>query len=98
MHFVATNTPFIATDMRMSPLSNIDDGHNDIVMLTFENGGTCRLGRCLIDMEEGNSFNEDGTIRRQQLGMDYIKCQSWELYPTIKGPPNFDDSVAFQNT
>ena len=67
-------------------------------MLSFANGGTCRLMRTMIDMEEGNYFNEDGTIRRQQLGMDYIKCQSWELYPTIKGPKNMDDSVAFQNT
>ena len=58
MHFIACNTPFVASDFNIAPLSNVDDGQNDIVMINFANGGTCRLARYLIDMEEGNYFNE----------------------------------------
>ena len=49
-------------------------------------------------MEAGEYFNEDGSVRQQQLGLEYIKCSSWELYPTVKGQPPLDSSVAFEET
>ena len=54
--------------------------------------------RTLLSMETAEYFNDDGTIRQQQLGLEYLKCYSWELYPTVKGQPPLDTSVAFENT
>ena len=31
--FVAMNTPFASTDIHLAPLSDVDDGFNDLVML-----------------------------------------------------------------
>ena len=98
MHFVATNTPWITSTDNVSPLSTVDDGQNDITMIQWTNGGTCRLARLLLSMETGEYFNPDGTVRQQQLGLEYMKCYSWELYPTVKGQPPLDNSVAFENT
>ena len=64
VHFIACNTPFVASDFEMCPLSQINDGQNDIVFMTFENGSTIKLARYLLDMEKGDIFNQDGSIRR----------------------------------
>ena len=48
MHFLACNTPWIGDKFNNSPLSKINDGQNDIVFLTFNNGGTIRLARTLL--------------------------------------------------
>lgn len=31
--FVAMNTPFAAKDVHLAPVSDVDDGYNDLVML-----------------------------------------------------------------
>jgi len=97
LYFVANTCPWISYEFHATPLSKINDGQNDILYLTAANGGTCRLGRILIVGEEGNYFAEDGAVRND-LGAEYVKCQSWELYPRVKGQPPLDDSVAFHNT
>ena len=90
---MACNTPFVAIDKEMSPLAKINDGQNDITMMTFRNGSTYKLASFLIDMEKGNFFNQDGTVRNQELGIDYIKCDEWSLSPTVKGPKTLDEAV-----
>ena len=90
---MACNTPFVAIDKEMSPLAKINDGQNDITTMTFRNGSTYKLASFLIDMEKGNFFNQDGTVRNQELGIDYIKCDEWSLSPTVKGPKTLDEAV-----
>ena len=98
MYFVAQNTPWLGDKFHTHPLSKINDGQNDIVYLTFANGGTCRLARTLIDQDNGEWFLEDGTVRNNDLGIEYVKCNNWELYPTVKGPAPADDSVRFEDS
>ena len=79
------NTPFAASDVHIAPLSEVDDGVNDLILLRGQNGGHCAMGRLLTSMETGDFFTETGEIRRN-VPIDYIKANSWELRPTVKVP------------
>ena len=79
------NAPFAATDVHMAPLSDVDDGFNDIILLRSPFGGKVRMARLLLGMETGDFFTRNGGIRRN-LPIDYIKAKSWELCPRIKAP------------
>ena len=83
--FVAMNAPFAATDVHLAPLSDVDDGTNDLIMLRGQFGGHCRMARMLTSMETGQFFTERGEIRRD-LPIDYVKANCWELRPTVKVP------------
>lgn len=63
--FVAMNTPFAASDVHLAPLSDIDDGCNDIVVLRGENGGRIRMASLLLALDNGEYFslNEHGDVR-----------------------------------
>ena len=54
--FMAMNTPFAASDMEIAPLSEVDDGFNDLIMLRGNNGGRVRMTRLLTAMESGEYF------------------------------------------
>ena len=71
--FVAMNAPFAATDVLLTPLSNVDDGCNDIILLRGPNAGRCAMARLLTASEKGNYFTENGDIRRD-IPIDYIKA------------------------
>ena len=53
---MAMNTPFAASDMEIAPLSEVDDGFNDLIMLRGNNGGRVRMTRLLTAMESGEYF------------------------------------------
>jgi len=52
------------------------------------------MARMLLSVDDGSFFNEDGTIHRN-LPIEYIKAQSWELRPRIKGPAPPEVSTMF---
>ena len=60
---MAMNTPFAASDMEIAPLSEVDDGVNDLVMLRGNNGGRIRMARMLTSIDHGDYFTERGEIR-----------------------------------
>ena len=79
------NTPWAASDVHLAPVSDVDDGYNDIVTLRGQFGGRCRMASLLTALEDGSYFNEQGEVNRD-LPIDYIKAKSWELRPNIKAP------------
>ena len=81
------NAPFAATDIHVAPLSDVDDGFNDLVMLRGQHGGRCRMINMLLSIDEGTYFSETGEINRN-LPIDYVKARTWELRPTVKAPPD----------
>ena len=86
--FVAMNAPFAATDVHLAPLSELDDGYNDLVLLRGANGGRVRMARLLTNMETGDYFTETTGAIRENLPIDYVKAKTWELRPTTKVPIN----------
>ena len=77
------NAPFAATDTLIAPLSDVDDGYNDLVMLRGANGGKIRMTRLLLALDNGEYFTETGDIRRN-MPIDYAKAKTWELRPRVK--------------
>lgn len=57
-YFVAMNAPFVSFDNNIAPLSQLDDGCNDLVILRGQNGGRVRMTRMLLEMEKGAYFSE----------------------------------------
>lgn len=51
-----------------------------------------RLGQILIAHDSGDYFNENGSIKTQ-LGLDYVKCRSWRIDPSIKAPKPIEDPI-----
>ena len=86
------NAPFAATDVHLAPLSDVDDGFNDLVMLRGANGGKIRMARLLLAIETGEYFTENGDIRRN-LPVDYVKAKTWELRPRVKVPQGPQESM-----
>ena len=95
------NCPFAASDVHMAPLSEVDDGFNDIVILRGQNGGKIRMARLLLALDNGEFFTEAGSVHRN-LPIDYLKAKTWELRPRVKTTPHNmpdpNDSAAFDPT
>ena len=91
------NTPFATYDMHVAPLSEIDDGFNDIIILRAQNAGRCRTLRMLTNCETGTWFTETGEIRRE-VPIDYLKVKKWELRPRAKVQPNLNTSYFQEDT
>ena len=97
LHFVSQNVAWIATDMNSCPLAEIDDGKNDITIISQEtNGGRVALARYLLNSETGDFFNNDGQIAAN-LAMHYLKAKEWTLDPHVKSEPpaGFEQSDAY---
>ena len=58
------NAPFGTYDLHVAPLSEIDDGFNDIVILRAQNAGRCTLIRTLLSVGPGDYFTNNGEVRR----------------------------------
>ena len=86
------NAPFAATDVHLAPLSDVDDGFNDLIILRGAVGGKIRMARLLLSMDNGDYFTETGEIR-PNLPIEYIKAKTWELRPRVKVPQSVADSV-----
>lgn len=85
--FTAMNTPFLSFDVHLAPLSQVNDGYNDIVCLTAENGGKISMANFLLAMDHGEYFSVDDEDEvHRNLPIDYIKAKTWELKPQIKAP------------
>lgn len=57
LHFLALNTPWLGSSYFTAPCSKMDDGLNDIILMTTEQGGgRTSLARVLIDQDNGNYF------------------------------------------
>lgn len=78
------NCPYISTDIKTAPLSRIDDGTNDITLITSEKS-RLQLARSLIAIDDGDYFNKDGTVN-QGMGLQYFKAKEWRINPARKGP------------
>ena len=84
---MSQNVPWIAKDVNSCPLARIDDGKNDVTIISnLTNGGRCALIRYLLDSETGNYFDATGQLNAN-LGMHYLKTSSWELDPSVKAFP-----------
>jgi len=87
LYFVATNTPFIGFSMNFSPLSEINDGLNDIMYSIDTEGGRCGLLNILcFSADDGDYFDRMGALKAN-LATNYIKTDSWTLNPSQKSPP-----------
>lgn len=91
------NAPFATYDMHAAPLSDIDDGFNDIIILRAQNAGRCTTLRMLLNVMPGDYFTETGEIRRE-VPIDYLKAKKWELRPRTKVPFNANNSVFHDDT
>jgi len=57
--FVAMNAPFAASNVHLAPLCDLDDGCNDIVVLTGEHGGMIRMANLLLSVDNGEYYALD---------------------------------------
>mmetsp|Transcript_34250 Transcript_34250/g.42326 ORF Transcript_34250/g.42326 Transcript_34250/m.42326 type:complete len:93 (+) Transcript_34250:1175-1453(+) len=81
------NTPYAASNVHLAPLSEVNDGCNDLICLTAANGGKFTMAKLLLAIDEGEYYdvNENGDIERN-VPIDYIKASTWELRPRVKAP------------
>ena len=73
--------------MHCAPLSDLNDGHNDII-LQSEDKSRSQLYKLMNGLNDGEIFNKDfgnGKIN-PEYGAEYIKCKEWYLKPNLKGP------------
>lgn len=78
------NAPWLAQAMHAAPMSRIDDGTNDIHVMTMDKS-RLQLARALIAIDDGSYYRNNGDLD-PGLGMDYIKASEWSLKPVRKGP------------
>ena len=94
---MAMNAPFAASDLNIAPLSDVDDGFNDLVILRGVNGGRVRMARLLLSIDNGDYWTETGNIRRN-LPIEYVKAKTWELRPRVKGNQTLNHSVLVEDS
>ena len=65
LYFIATNCPFIGYNMNFSPMSQVNDGCNEIMYSTDNEGGRCGLFNMLaLCADDGDYFdNRTGAIK-----------------------------------
>ena len=70
--------------MHTAPMSALDDGRNDF---TVHMGDKSRseLFNYVLQMDKGDFFDKNDRLKEN--GMEYYKCDEWELKPEIKGTP-----------
>ena len=85
------NTPFISKDINSGPLSTLNDGFNELI-IQRSNAGRIPLGTLLIQQDSGDYFNERGDIK-PSLHLEYTKCRTWRLDPTVKAPRPLEDPL-----
>ena len=80
--FVTNNISYVSEDIRMHPLSKLNDGFSDIISIPESEGGTrWPVLRFLIkDMDSGDFFT-DLENRTLKNGYKYIKTKWWRFIP-----------------
>ena len=80
--------------MHLTPLSQIDDGMNDITMVRSSQS-RAKLLKLMLTMENGDFWikSSDKSLNGHidpSLGLEYSKANEWELRPVRKGPVPHD--------
>ena len=79
------NVGFPSKGNNWASRAKLNDGYNDILMLTNDKS-RCQLITHLLAMETGDYFERrSGAIKTRQ-GLKYFKSDGWRLDPGRKGP------------
>jgi hypothetical protein len=71
-------------------MAKVDDGKCDVTIISNQtNGGRCALIRYLLGSDSGEYFDNNGQLN-QNLGMHYLKTNTWQLDPHVKAFPPID--------
>lgn len=96
--FLANNTKFISESNYTSPLSELDDGKNDILFLKSEDSGKYLLFKELVYyLDDGDMLFSDKNKREFKNGIHYKKCKFFRLIPKINLTQNNDVNVSVLN-
>ena len=79
--------------MHCAPLSDYNDGQNDIIIQSSKQSRG-QLYKLLNRLEDGQLFRGNEQKLNPEYGAEYIKCDSWELKPLVKGP--IPENLKFQ--
>ena len=71
--------------MRCAPLSDYNDGSNDIIIQSSDKTRG-NLYKLMDRLKDGQYFTGQDSRINPELGLEYIKCDQWELKPSVKGP------------
>ena len=80
--FITNNIRFSSEDLSTHPLSELDDGYNDLFLIPqSKGGGRWPLLRYLIsDIDKGDYFNDDNN-KKLKNGYQYFKSKWWRFIP-----------------
>lgn len=78
--------------MNYCPLSQIDDGVNDVYYQNANEAGRVAAAAMCILADDGALFNQKGDIL-DCLKLNYLKTNEWTLDPGMKGTPPKDFKV-----
>ena len=80
--FITNNIRFSSEDLSTHPLSELDDGYNDLFLIPqSKGGGRWPLLRYLIsDIDKGDFFNDDNN-KKLKSGYQYFKSKWWRFIP-----------------
>ena len=96
--FLANNTKFISENNYTSPLSELDDGKNDILFLRNEDSGKYLLFKeLLFYLTDGDMLFADKSKKEFINGVYYKKCKYFRLIPKNNLTQNNDVNLSVMN-
>ena len=96
--FLANNTKFISENNYTNPLSELDDGKNDILFLKNSDSGKFLLFKELVYyLDDGDMLFSDKDKKEFINGIHYKKCKFFRLIPKINLTQNNDVNVSVLN-
>ena len=96
--FLANNTKFISENNYTNPLSELDDGKNDILFLKNSDSGKFLLFKELVYyLDDGDMLFSDKDKKEFVNGIHYKKCKFFRLIPKINLTQNNDVNVSVLN-
>jgi len=96
--FLANNTKFISENNYTNPLSELDDGKNDILFLKNSDSGKYLLFKELVYyLDDGDMLFSDKDKKEFVNGIHYKKCKFFRLIPKINLTQNNDVNVSVLN-
>ena len=84
-YLIIMNCPYIAKTFYAAPMSELDDGTNDIIMMNMDRS-RWKFFNFLLSMEEGNYFDGPKGKLSDSYRLQYMKSTKWNLKPRDKGP------------
>ena len=96
--FLANNTKFISENNYTSPLSQLDDGKNDLLFLKNEDSGKYLLFKELaFYLNDGDMLFADKNNKKFIDGVYYKKCKYFRLIPKTNLTQNNDVNLSVMN-